>query len=332
MSGTSHQTQIMKLDCVGLHNRTELRKGLEVRKMGGSSSTERVETEVKEDRNPELLNKPWRNVVWDHSTRTNLKKYLQDYKPTVDSVPKARILLVGATGAGKSSFFNSINSVCRGNMTSQAKAGSDATCMTMQYRTYTVRAGRGGQPLAFLLCDTMGLQISFNGGVRINDIESILKGYIPDKYQFNPLQAMDTTGCQTGSRLPLQDRIHCVVCVIDATRFLNISGEMKNKFHEIQKRTNFHDVPLLVLLTQVDNACPHVERDLRNVYRSCFIKELITRASEYLSVPVLNVLPVKNYCHEIELNDSCDILLLSAMKQMLNFADNYLDSCEENTE
>nr|XP_023693720.1 interferon-induced protein 44-like [Paramormyrops kingsleyae] len=298
--------------------------------MGGSSSTERVETEVKEEENPELLKEPWRNVVWDHSTRTNLKQYLHDYKPTIDSVPRARILLIGAVGAGKSSFFNSINSVFRGNMTSQAKAGSDATCMTMQYRTYTVRAGRGGRPLAFLLCDTMGLEAGKDGGVNPKDIESILKGYIPDKYSFNPVQPMKAD-CQTGSRLPLQDRIHCVVCVIDATRFQYMADEMKKKLHEIQ-RTDFHDVPVLVLLTNVDNACPHVNRDLRNVYRSCFIKELITRASECLSVPVSHVLPVQNYTCETELNDSCDILLLSAMKQMLNFADNYLDNLEEDIE
>lgn len=47
---------------------------------------------------------------------------------------------------------------------------------------------------------------------------------------------------------------------------------------------------------------------------------------------MLNVLPVKNYSHETELNDNCDILLLSAMKQMLNFADNYFDECEEDRE
>uniref|UniRef100_A0A3B3R0M1 Uncharacterized protein n=1 Tax=Paramormyrops kingsleyae TaxID=1676925 RepID=A0A3B3R0M1_9TELE len=268
--------------------------------MGGSSSTERVETEVKEDRNPSLLKEPWRSVV----TRTNLKQYLHDYKPTVDSVPRARILLVGAVGAGKSSFFNSINSVCRGNMTSQAKAGSD-------YRTYTVRAGRGGRPLAFLLCDTMGLEMSLNSGVNIEDIVSILKGYIPDKYQV-PLCVMDTN-------------------VMNATSLMAFSIQrfvvnMPSETHLLMVL----DVPVLVLLTKVDNACPHVQRDLRNVYRSCIIKGLVT--SECLSVPVLSVLPVKNYTYETELNDSCDILLLSAMKQMLNFADNYLDSCEENTE
>uniref|UniRef100_A0A8C9WNA6 G domain-containing protein n=1 Tax=Scleropages formosus TaxID=113540 RepID=A0A8C9WNA6_SCLFO len=46
------------------------------------------------------------------------------YKPSVSSVKQARILLVGPVGAGKSSFFNSINSVFHGHITSQAVTGT----------------------------------------------------------------------------------------------------------------------------------------------------------------------------------------------------------------
>ncbi|XP_072562253.1 interferon-induced protein 44-like [Paramormyrops kingsleyae] len=306
--------------------------------MGGSSSTEpprRVETAqqvVEQERKPTILHKPWRDVTWDESTKTKLMQSLKEYKPPVDFVPRARILLIGLVGAGKSSFFNSINSIFRGNITSQAEAGDMGTSLSLKYRTYKVKAGRGGQPLAFLLCDTMGLEQTANGGVKTEDIESILKGYIPNKYQFNPLQAMDTTGCQTGSRLPVQDRIHCVVYVIDATKLGIMPEGMKNKIDEIRKKTKYHEVPLMVLLTKVDKACPLVEKDLRNVYRSCYIKDLIDKVHQSLGIPLLNVLPVKNYSHELELNDTCDILLLTAMQKMLNFADSSFDNWEEDTE
>ncbi|XP_072562766.1 interferon-induced protein 44-like [Paramormyrops kingsleyae] len=144
-----------------------------------------------------------------------------------------------------------------------------------------------------------------------------------------PMKADD---CQACSTMALKDRIHCVVYVIDANTVAILNPGMKNKIDEIRKRTDLADVPLMVLLTHVDEACPHVEKDLKNVYRSCYIKSLIERTSRCLGIPMLHVLPVKNYSSEIELNDTCDILLLSAMKQMLNFADNYFDDCEENTE
>ncbi|XP_048851295.1 interferon-induced protein 44-like isoform X1 [Brienomyrus brachyistius] len=292
----------------------------------------RNSTPVTVEEKPELLDKPWRDVVWDHSTRTDLKQFLHDYKPTIDSMPQARILLIGQIKAGKSSFFNSINSIFHGNITSQAGAGAMKSSLTLKYRTYQVKAGRGGQPMGFLLCDTMGLHATEDGGVRTEDIISILQGYVPDKYQFNPVQPMKADCCQACSTLTLKDRIHCVVYVIDASTIAILDKGMKNKIDEIRKRTILEDVPIMVLMTKVDKACAHVEKDLKNIYRSGYIKDMIYRASECLGIPPSNVIPVKNYFDESELNDACDILLLKAMKQMLDFADNYLENCEENTE
>lgn len=59
-------------------------------------------------------------------------KTIQSYKPEIKTVPQARLLLVGPVGAGKSSFFNSINSAFRGNMTCQAIAGTGDKSVTTQ--------------------------------------------------------------------------------------------------------------------------------------------------------------------------------------------------------
>lgn len=47
--------------------------------------------------------------------------------------------------------------------------------------------------------------------------------------------------------------------------------------------------------------------------------------SNQIGVPMSNIMPVKNYSHELDLDLNCDILLLSAVQQMLRFADNYFD-------
>lgn len=49
------------------------------------------------------------------------------------------------------------------------------------------------------------------------------------------------------------------------------------------------------------------------------------KASVQLGVPLSCVIPVRNYSEELELDTNCDILLLSAIIQMLRFADNYFD-------
>lgn len=59
-------------------------------------------------------------------------KAIQNYKPDIKTVNKPRVLLVGPVGAGKSSFFNSINSAFRGNMTLQAITGTAGTSVTTQ--------------------------------------------------------------------------------------------------------------------------------------------------------------------------------------------------------
>ena len=64
---------------------------------------------------------------------------IQEYRPELSGVTQARVLLVGPVGAGKSSFFNSINSLFRGHMTSQAISGVCGKSVTTQ-----VRNQRGG--------------------------------------------------------------------------------------------------------------------------------------------------------------------------------------------
>ena len=60
-----------------------------------------------------------------------LKRNIEQYKPLKElNVDQARVLLVGQVGAGKSSFFNTINSIFRGYITSQACIGNAEHSLT----------------------------------------------------------------------------------------------------------------------------------------------------------------------------------------------------------
>jgi len=67
--------------------------------------------------------------------KQQLMKVIQNFQPEIKTVHQARVLLVGPIGAGKSSFFNSVNSAFRGNMTSQAITGTAGTSVTTQVPT-----------------------------------------------------------------------------------------------------------------------------------------------------------------------------------------------------
>ncbi|XP_026054141.1 interferon-induced protein 44-like [Carassius auratus] len=280
---------------------------------------------VKQIPQSSAINKQWRNVLWTANRRAELMGLIRNHKPVMPSVSRVRILMIGPVGAGKSSFFNSINSIFMSRITSKAMSGSGGTSLTTQFRTYPVVDHHEGKPLPFVLCDTMGLEDQSGAGLDIEDISSILQGHIPDRYKFNPMVPFQHNERRVYTPASLQEKIHCVVYVIDSTKISLMSDKLQEKLASIRRKVNLQSIPQIVLMTKIDEACPHVQKDLQCVYVSSYIKSKVQEVSSGLGVPVSCVLPVKNYSQELELELNCDVLLLTALQQMLNFADDYLD-------
>ncbi|KAI2650418.1 Interferon-induced protein 44-like [Labeo rohita] len=260
--------------------------------------------------------------------RDELLEMIRNHKPVVTSVSRVRILMIGPVGAGKSSFFNSINSIFTGHVTNKAISGCAGTSLTTQFRTYSVKDGREGKPLPFVLCDTMGLEEQSGAGLDIEDISSILQGHVPDRYKFNPSAPFQPDEQKTSKPASLQEKIHCVVYVIDASKISLMSEKVEEKLASIRREINSLGIAQMVLMTKVDEACPRVEEDLYQIYLSSYIKSKVQEVSSRLGVPVSCVLPVKNYSQELELELNCDVLLLTALQQMLRLADDYLDDVD----
>lgn len=49
-------------------------------------------------------------------------------------------------------------------------------------------------------------------------------------------------------------------------------------------------------------------------------------ASERLGIPLSQIVPVKNYCSELDVKLDVDILTLMAVRQMLRLAESFLDN------
>ena len=70
-------------------------------------------------------------ILFNFQLLQELKRNIEQYKPLKElNVDQARVLLVGQVGAGKSSFFNTINSIFRGYITSQACSGNSEHSLT----------------------------------------------------------------------------------------------------------------------------------------------------------------------------------------------------------
>ncbi|XP_062848931.1 interferon-induced protein 44-like [Trichomycterus rosablanca] len=277
-----------------------------------------------------LMEKPWRNIDWNVDKRKVLMEKITSWTPGVKSVQRARVLLVGAVGAGKSSFFNSIKSIFRGHVSCHAITGIAGTSLTTQFRVYSIKVG-GGKSLPITFCDTMGLEDGTNAGLDIDDFTSILKGHIQDKYQFNPsvpLQSESPFFCKAPT---LKEKIHTVVYVMDASKISLMSEKILEKLVAFRRKANYLGIPQLVVLTKVDEACPAVAEDLKHVYQSHFIHKMMQEAAVCLGVSLSAVVPVKNYSRELEIDPQTDILVLNAILQIIRTIENFFDdlSCDE---
>ncbi|KAJ3612751.1 hypothetical protein NHX12_019009 [Muraenolepis orangiensis] len=277
-----------------------------------------------------LLAKPWRISNWTVEKKQDLMKEIMTYKPDVSQVSAARVLLVGPVGSGKSSFFNSINSVFRGHMTSQAISGVCGKSVTTQFRNFSIKAGKGGKTLPLVLCDTMGLESLPDGGMDVDDLLSIYKGHIEDRYQFSPSTPLQDNSPGFRKKSTLKDRIHCVVYVFDTCQLL--ADEMIEKMAAIRKKTNLMGIPQLLLMTKVDEACPLVKESLSSIYLSEYIQKKAQQFSTTLGIPLSCVLPVQNYSQELDLELKLDILLLTAVQQMLHFSDSFFENLADQTD
>ncbi|KAK2835317.1 hypothetical protein Q5P01_015801 [Channa striata] len=269
---------------------------------------------------------PWRTIIWEPEQKEKLMDSIKNYKFAYSSVSQARILLLGPVGAGKSSFINSVNSVFRGHVTNLTIAGSSTQSLTTQFRSYSLKADRSGKALPIVLCDTMGLEEKMGAGTYMDDLVDILKGHMPDGYQFNPIAPLHSGTADNKTSSHEKDRIHCVTYVLDACKIPIMPAKMQETFEIVRKKVNLMGIPQLILLTKVEEACSLVKEDLTKVYKSDYIRVLMHEASSQLGMPLSCVVPVKNYCDELELEMNCDLLLLSTVIQMLRVADDYFDN------
>ena len=81
----------------------------------------------------------------------------------------------------------------------------------------------------------------------------------------------------------------------------------------------------MVYLTKLDKVCPEVEEDAKHAFHSAAVRDAVDKVADVMGLPRGYVLPIKNYESETLLDPNIDILFLNALKQTVNFADDYIE-------
>nr|XP_022301480.1 interferon-induced protein 44-like isoform X1 [Crassostrea virginica] len=264
------------------------------------------------------VEKPWRDQKWNEEYMSVMRQSLETYKPNRrPNVGTANILLLGQIGAGKSSFFNTVNSIFRGKITSQACIGSFGHSVTLKYRQYRIIYRR------FSLCDTRGFEE--DAAVDAQELLFILDGNVPDRYQFNPMVPFTYHTPGYIKNPALENKIHCVAFVIDGSTVDEMSDKILKQLKDLQITVNQRGLPQIVLLTKVDKICPDVNADVTKTFTSSAVCSAVEKVANIMGLPRARVFPVKNYENETGLVVGINILVLEAMKRCLDLADDFIE-------
>uniref|UniRef100_A0A673ZEB4 Interferon-induced protein 44-like n=1 Tax=Salmo trutta TaxID=8032 RepID=A0A673ZEB4_SALTR len=232
---------------------------------------------------------------------------LRNFKLSDPDMGQLRCLLYGPVGAGKSSFINSVNNVFQGRVAHNALvAAASGTSFT---KTVNKR-------LPFAFNDVMGLEAQ-EKGMQPEDIINALKGHLPEGYKFNPCSALTDESGEYNKKPRSSDKVHCLVSVVAADKISLMSNDVIVKMRKVREKASELGIAQVVVMTMPDKACPLVEMDVKKMYTSKAIKDKV-------GIPMNCILPVKNYHEEGMLDNDMDILILKAMTQMMNFANDYV--------
>jgi len=281
----------------------------------------------------DLLDKPWRPLGKDPWNK-DVYKTLKDEIVTHELLDRANIeyfnvLLIGQVSSGKSSFYNTVESVFAKNVTLRAGTGTREESLTTQFRTFKVKAKDSqNQPIRFRFCDTMGL--SGMSGLKPEDYGKIMDGNVRDGADLRGKLVPSVKGYNENPTTG--DKMHCVAFIVDASSYTFIDEQILEKFNKIRDEADSRFLNPIVILTRIDQTCIDLKRDegdVRNVFHSKTMKDAVEEVAQKFGVAENSVYPVQNYSVETEKDRAIDILALRTLRQILRCSETFLDDMLE---
>ncbi|XP_072298325.1 interferon-induced protein 44-like [Eucyclogobius newberryi] len=214
-------------------------------------------------------------------------------------------------------------------MTAQAIAGVGHESFTVKYQTHKIQKGKPGTFYPFVFNDIMGLEKDESKGICVDDIKLAMNGHVKDGYVFNPHSSFTSANQHYNNSPTLNDQTHVLVCVVSASTVSIMSNDLMKKMREVRLAARDLGIPQMAILTKIDEACPEVQSDLENVYRSKLVKNMIEKLSASLGIPLNCIFPVKNYHYEICREDEIEKLILMALKQMIDFGEDFVNNFDK---
>ncbi|RXN18996.1 interferon-induced 44-like protein [Labeo rohita] len=172
----------------------------------------------------------------------------------------------------------------------------------------------------------MGLEPDNMSGSSPEDIVNAVFGHFDPK---NPLTFKDE---QFNSDPILSEKALCLVYILGADTIQFTDDRLIEKLQTVRQRISEKEIPQVIVMTKVDEACSLVRNDLRKIYSSKKIKDKMQECSDLVGVPLSYIYPVKNYHEEIDTKNDIDVLVLRALTHIVKIANDKLLRSDFNKE
>ncbi|KAK7925092.1 hypothetical protein WMY93_007402 [Mugilogobius chulae] len=257
-----------------------------------------------------------------HRNKEELLKTINKYAPR-HGEKHLRILVYGPVGAGKSSFINSVTTALYERLSIEAAANTSESAtksFTLKYETHHIyrEGGYSDETYPFVFNDTMGMEAGDKIGIHPKDIKLAMMGHVKEGYKFNPMSPLSHDDYPYNPNPTIDDKAHVLVLVFSSNS-PQIDPSVIEKMKNIRETAHELGIPQIAVGTHVDQACPEIMKDIKNIYRSNSLKTNMEEFSKAVGIPMNCIFGVKNYSQETDNDDDIDTLLLLALKNMVNY-------------